>query len=115
MAKLEQLDGETWEPFLQSDLAVLMLGKSDCAACNAWTQELEAFLDSDGDRYEGVRFGKIVLDQRGLTSFKRAHGPLLASATNLPYTIIFKGGEQQKAWFGGGASRLENRLARVTA
>jgi len=114
MAELELLDGETWESFLASDVAVLMLGKSDCAACNAWTEELQGVLADAGDRFSGVRFGKILLDQRGLTSFKRAHGELLKSATNLPYNVIFKGGEQQKAWFGGGATRLENRLARIT-
>ncbi|PKN57285.1 MAG: hypothetical protein CVU56_11620 [Deltaproteobacteria bacterium HGW-Deltaproteobacteria-14] len=91
-----------------------MLGKTDCAACDARTQELTELLAAGGARFAGVRFGKILLDQRGLASFKRAYGPLLASATDLPYNIIFKGGEPQKAWFGGGAQRLENRRAHFT-
>ncbi len=71
--------------------------------------------DPGADRAaRGGRRALRLLDQRGLASFKRAYGPLLASATDLPYNIIFKGGEPQKAWFGGGAQRLENRRAHFT-
>lgn len=116
MIELEILDGESWESFLASDTAILMIGKTDCAACNAWTEELTAFLGTeDAARFEGMRFGKILLDTRGLASFKRAHGEWLKDVTNLPYNLIYRSGEQHKTWYGGGVERLTNRLDRLIA
>lgn len=112
MAKLEQLDGKTWEEFLAAPKAVLVLGKSDCEACSAWSQELEAFLEEDADHGD-VRFGKILLDTPGLVSFKRAN-PWVKDVDTLPTTIIFRDGAQWKSFVGSGVERLTNRLARLT-
>jgi len=110
-ARLEKLEGDAWQEFTKAPLAVLMLGKSDCAACNEWTAELEGLLASDG-RLVDVRFGKILLDQRGLISFKKAN-PWIADLHELPYNVIFVNGERVKSWAGGGADRLITRLDRA--
>lgn len=110
-AKLEKLDGDAWQEFTQAPLAVLMLGKSDCAACNDWTRELEALLTTDG-RFDDVRFGKILLDQRGLVSFKKAN-PWIADLHELPYNLIYVNGARVKSWAGGGSDRLVTRLERA--
>jgi hypothetical protein len=106
--RLEILDGQSWEPFVRSPLALLMLGKSDCAACNAWTEELEQFLAQDA-AYAHVRFGKIFLDKPGLVSFKRAH-PWIAELDNLPCNVLFVNGEKRKQWLGGGVERMTHRI-----
>lgn len=112
--QLEMIDGTNWQDFVSADVAVLMLGKSDCGACATWTEELSGFLDQAGAGYSGrVRFGKMLLDQRGLTDFKRAHGEWLKDVHDLPFNVIWKGGERFKSWAGGGLERLQNRLAQL--
>jgi hypothetical protein len=110
-ARLELLDGQTWQEFLASPAAVLMLGKSDCAACAEWTAELERFLEAD-QRFRDVRFGKLLLDKPGLVSFKRAH-PWIAEIEVLPTTVLFAGGAETKRFAGGGIDRLVARLERT--
>jgi hypothetical protein len=109
--RLEILEGDAWQGFTQAPLAVLMLGKSDCAACGEWTRELEDFLATD-ERFRDVRFGKILLDQRGLVSFKRAN-PWIAELETLPWNVIFVKGERVKSWAGAGIDRLVTRLERA--
>ena len=82
--RLEAIDGATWEAFVKSPWAVLMLGKSDCPACGAWTDELTTFLETDQE-WTHVRFGKVLLDRGGLIGFKRAH-PWIAELDVLPFT-----------------------------
>lgn len=112
MTTLEQLDAKSLPEFLEADLAVLMLSKTDCAACSAWTTELEGFLAEAGDDLGGARFGKLRLDTPGLVAFKRAN-PWLAEVDVLPFNVIFKGGEAVKKWPGGGLPRLKGRLEAV--
>jgi hypothetical protein len=108
--RLELLDAKTWEPFLAAPAAVLMLGKSDCAACAAWTEELERFLAID-DRWGHVRFGKLLLDTPGLVSFKRAN-PWIAELDVLPVNVIYANGQEVKRLVGAGVERLVTRLER---
>jgi hypothetical protein len=110
-ARLEAIDGRSWEAFVAAPAAVLMLGKSDCEACKAWTAELEGFLAKD-DRFSQVRFGKVLLDTPGLASFKRAN-PWLAGLDSLPFNVIYVKGERVKEFAGGGIERLVNRLERA--
>ena len=110
--RLELLDGKTWEAFLASRVAVLMLGKSDCHACAEWTDELVAFLAAD-TRWRDVRFGKILLDTPGLVSFKRAN-PWIAELDVLPVTLVFVNGREAKRFAGSGVERLVTRLERAT-
>jgi len=111
MSTLEQIDGRNWEEFLQAPVAVLMLGKSDCPACGAWTDELSAFLAADSE-FAHVRFGKILLDKGGLVGFKRAH-PWIAELDVLPFNQIFVAGERSKSFAGGGVERLLGRLRQL--
>ena len=111
--RLETIDGSNWEAFVAAPVAVLMIGKSDCEACNAWTEELRALLAAD-DRFGDVRFGKLLLDKPGLVSFKRAN-PWLAEVDQLPFNVIYVDGEPVKRFAGSGAERLVSRLERVRA
>jgi hypothetical protein len=111
--RLEAIDGSTWEAFVAAPVAVLMLGKSDCAACATWTDELKAMLESD-EQWRDVRFGKLLLDKPGLVSFKRAN-PWLAEVDQLPFNVIYANGEPVKRFAGSGVERLVSRLERVVA
>ena len=111
MSRLEDIDGQNWEEFLRAPVAVLMLGKSDCAACAAWTEELTRFLESDTE-FPHVRFGKILLDRGGLIGFKRAH-PWIAELDVLPFNQMFVAGERSKSFAGDGVARLVNRLRQI--
>ncbi len=109
--ELQTVDGGNWREFVSGDgVTYLMLGKSDCAACNVWTDELKTLLPGL-ERYAGkVRFGKMLLDQRGLTEFKREHGEWLKDVHDLPFNTLWVEGAPKKSWPGGGADRLTNRL-----
>ena len=113
VSRLETIARENWEDFLAAPAAVLMLGKSDCPACAAWTEELTAFLEDDSE-WTSVRFGKLLLDQPGLGSFKKAN-PWLAGLKDLPLNLIYIEGEKVKEFLGSGAERLANRLRRLLA
>lgn len=109
--RLEAIDGSSWEAFVAAPAAVLMIGKSDCEACSAWSEELRALLASD-ERWAHVRFGKLLLDKPGLVAFKRAN-PWLAEVDQLPFNVIYVNGELVKRFAGSGAERLVSRLERA--
>lgn len=111
--RFETLDGKSWEAFVSAPVAVLVLGKSDCEACRAWTEELSTWLGHD-ETFQHVRFGKLLLDTPGLVSFKRAN-PWIAEVDTLPFNLIYVGGERVKQFAGGGVERLVSRLERVAA
>ncbi len=111
--RLETIDGQNWEAFVAAPVAVLMLGKSDCEACGAWTAEFSEWLRGD-ESFGQVRFGKLLLDTPGLISFKRAN-PWIAEVDTLPFHLIYVGGERVKQFAGGGVERLVSRLERVVA
>lgn len=110
--ELKMLDGENWRDFMAGDNVFLMLGKSDCAACNTWTDELKTWLGGEA-ALKNVAFGKLLLDQRGLTDFKREHGAWLKDVHDLPFNVIWQQGEMKKSWAGGGLDRLTNRLTNL--
>ena len=109
--RLEAIDGSNWEAFVASPAAVLMIGKSDCEACAAWTAELTEFLAGD-ERFGHVRFGKLLLDKPGLVSFKRAN-PWIAELDVLPTNVLYVNGQESKRFAGGGVDRLVARLERI--
>ena len=108
MSRLETLDRNSWRDFLAAPTAVLMLGKTDCQACAAWTAELTSFLEAD-EEFGDVRFGKIFLDQGGFADFKREN-PWIADLDVLPHNVVYVGGERRKDFAGSGIERLTNRL-----
>jgi hypothetical protein len=109
--QLETIDGGNWEEFTRDRLGVLVLGKSDCDKCASWCRELTEFLAQD-DSFGDVRFGKLLLDQRGLIGYKRA-SPWLAEVSVLPFNVIYRDGQVAKSFAGGGLERLLNRLRRL--
>jgi hypothetical protein len=113
MARLEKLDGEAWRELIAAPVAVLVIGKSTCEACQSWSDELEGALGADPDLAD-VRAGKILLDERGLTDFKRAN-PWIAELQQLPFTQIYVDGRRSKSFSGGGIERLRSRLRSLRA
>ena len=103
---MEILGPKDWEEFLSAPIAVLMLGKTDCAACEEWATELQS-----NEIPPGVRIGKILLDKPGFGRFKIAYD-WVANVDVLPYNVIFVDGEMKKQWAGGGMDRLQTRLNR---
>ncbi len=113
MRELEAVGPENWEAFIHAEpAAVLLIGKEDCDACAQWGAELSAFVEGLGDRFAGVRFGKMNLKQPGLLHFKK-RSPWLADVEVLPYNVIYVKGEPVKQYAGGGVERLVNRLERL--
>lgn len=112
MAELRTVGPENWREFVSAPgTAVLVIGKNDCEACNAWGEELSRFLGTD-EEFAAVRFGKIDLKQRGLIDFKREN-TWLAELEVLPHNVIYKDGEIVKQYAGSGVDRLSNRLRRL--
>ena len=111
MPVLEIIDRNSWEEFLNSPVAVLVLGKNGCQACAEWTEELNGWF-SGGTAPDQVRFGKILLDTPGMGRFKIAQS-WVSDVDVLPFNAIFINGERVKEWAGGKLSRLENRLSRL--
>lgn len=109
MSRFQKIDGATWRDFLASPVAVLVLGKTTCPACQEYGQELESFL-ADDTRWTGVRFGKMMLDEGGLGEFKRANPWLADEVDTLPFTQIYVAGVRWKDLPGGDVSRLVRRL-----
>lgn len=111
MTRLQSIGRDNWEAFVASPTAVLMLGKSDCAHCAEWTEELHELLADEG-AWSDVQFGKLLLDTPGMGAFKKV-SPWLADVDVLPFTVIYQGGEAVKSFAGKGRDRLENRLRRL--
>jgi hypothetical protein len=111
MSRLEHVDGTSWRAFLGAPVAVLVLGKTTCPACQDYARDLEAFLATE-TRWPQVRFGKMSLDEGGLVDFKRA-SPWLVDVDTLPFTQIYVAGERWKDFAGGGVERLQQRLERL--
>ena len=113
MERLEMIDGSNWRDFLANDVAVLVLARTDCQACDAYTEELKGFLAEDTE-WADVKFGKMFIDRPGLASFKKEN-TWLQDVRNLPFTAIYVDSEVEKTFAGSGINRLTNRLERVTS
>lgn len=107
MVDVELLTKDNWQDFLKEPKAVLMLGKTTCEACKEWTADLKEWSDSP----EGIRFGKINLDEPGWGRFKLQE-KWVSEVDVLPFNAIYINGENKKSWAGGGLDRLSNRLNR---
>ena len=106
------IDGKNWREFTQAPLAVLMIGKSDCPACGAWTRGAGG-IPRHRHRVDDVRFGKILLDEPGRV---QAREPLARALDELPFNQLYAGGERSKSRGGrhrpAGAAPGERRRAR---
>ena len=109
---LSVVSPDTLDVVLAEPRTVLVLTKTDCDACRTWSEELEAWLATEPPEAVGVRFAKLVLNQPGLGAFKK-RSPWLREVDVLPYTVVYRGGEHQVGFAGGGATRLASRLRRL--
>lgn len=108
MATMEQLDEGTWEKFLSAPLAVLMLSKKQCISCTQLNEELSNWLSSGTGPLQ-ARFGKVMLDDPGMSRFKLAQ-PWISHIDIMPFMAIFVHGERVSEWGGGTLSRLQNKV-----
>jgi hypothetical protein len=114
MPVLEILDGTNVMDALNHPIFVLVLAKKDCVACQQWGEELTTFLSTlpEDSSLQQVRFGKLILDQPGLRTFKKA-SPWLAEVNDLPYNAIYQDGAYVRGFLGSGTTRLVNRINRL--
>lgn len=90
--------------------AVLIIGKSDCGHCIRYEREIVELLERG--EFEGVTFGKLLLDAPGAPRFKREN-PWLASLDALPHTLIFVDGKHVENFAASRAAYLQERLEAV--
>ena len=138
MSRLEHLEGDAWREVAGAPFGLIVLAKSTCPVCRAWSEELAAFLESD-HRFEGLRIGEIFLYEDGPVAandeddeeedgtpaaisravsaargpqggFARANRDWLDEVYELPHNVLYAGGERIKSWPGRGIDRLVNRL-----
>ena len=95
------------DELLAAERAVLILTRSDCGHCHQYTAQIEA-LHAAG-RLDGIVVGKLVLDEPGSTQFKRANH-WLARLASLPYTVLYRRGEQVDAFAASRGSYLLERI-----
>jgi len=113
-ARLEHLDPDGWEGFTRSKIAVLILCKTTCPMCHCWNKELADFLEQGGAEWtRSIRFGKLPLDQAGLSHFKNSNPWIRTEVKQLPYNIIYADGQRWHAYPGGGIRRLARTLKRI--
>ncbi len=84
-----RVSDENIEEVINAERAVLIFTKSDCGHCTAYQAEIEA-LFKQGEM-EGIVVGKMVLNQRGITRYKRDN-PWLSGLKFLPYTLLYNEG-----------------------
>lgn len=138
MRRLETPAGEAWRELVEAPIALIVLAKSTCPVCRAWTEELSAFLETDR-RWTELRVGRIFLYEeddrseeaaddeeedgtpdaiaRALSAatgppggFARANRDWLGEVQDLPHNVLYVRGERVKSWPGAGLDRLINRL-----
>jgi len=143
MKRLQKLDGESWREFINAPIAMIVLGKSTCPVCRAWSKELAAFLETD-QRWSDVRFGEIFIYEGGAPieeddneedgtpaaiaralsthlctacepqgSFARENRDWLGEVEDLPHNVLYVNGKRIKSWAGAGIDRLVSRLEKI--
>jgi len=142
MHRLEILEGDAWREVVNAPIALIVLARSTCPVCKAWSEELTAFLESD-QRWKDLRVGEIFLFEGGdggeeeedeeddgtpdaisralsaatgpRGSFARANRDWLGEVDTVPHNVLYVRGERVKSWPGRGIDRLITRLEGVQA
>lgn len=83
------LSDENFGEVINAERAVLIFTKSDCGHCAAYQAEIKALFEQG--EMEGVSIGKVVLNQRGISRYKR-NNPWLSGLKVLPYTLLYSEG-----------------------
>lgn len=87
--ELIRVSDENIEEVVKAERAVLIFTKSDCGHCAAYQAEIKALFEQG--EMEGVSIGKVVLNQRGISRYKR-NNPWLSGLKFLPYTLLYSEG-----------------------
>lgn len=85
------LDDDTVETVVGAPRGALVLAKDDCDNCAAYETEIRR-LQEQGQLGDLV-IGKIILTRAGSRRFKREN-PWLRDVADLPYTLLYAGGEK---------------------
>ncbi|MDP9359244.1 MAG: peroxiredoxin [Chloroflexota bacterium] len=105
---ITRVTDETMAEVLEAEWAILVLTKRDCGYCAAYQAGIEGLL-ARGE-LEDMVIGKLVLDERGATRFKRDN-PWLADGEVLPYTVLYRRGARIDGFAGSSAAYLREWLA----
>jgi hypothetical protein len=102
------VDDETVGDVVGAERGVLILAKDDCDNCAAYEAEIRGLQDRGllGD----LVVGKIVLTRPGARGFKRAN-PWLSGIDFLPYTLLYRSGEQVDQFAASKGTYLLERAA----
>jgi hypothetical protein len=111
-ATIALVDDDSLDVVRNAPYGILVLTKTTCGACASYQLEIETLL-ARGD-LDGSSVAKLVLDRPGGHRFKRDN-PWLASVQFLPYTVLYRDGQQVDAFAASKASYLLERLADVQA
>jgi hypothetical protein len=85
------LDDDSVDIVVRAPQGALVLAKDDCDNCAAYETEIRR-LQEQGQLGDLV-VGKIILTRPGCRRFKREN-PWLREVADLPYTLLFSGGEK---------------------
>lgn len=77
------------EAFLGSDLCALILARSTCNRSITYQDDVRRLIDSGA--LGAIRVGVLLLDQRGVSQFKRQNLWLMGTE-HLPYTMLYRRG-----------------------
>ena len=111
MATLELLDEETWEPFINAPISVLILSKDDCKGCSQLSDELGVWFSTEHVP-SNIRYGKIMLDHPGMGRFKITHH-WVSNIDIMPFIALFVDGERVSEWSGGNLSLFQRQIRQV--
>lgn len=109
---LEVVNDSNFEEYLASPVAFLLIGKEGCGPCMEWKASLSSVLIEGSKLPSGIRFGRVMIGEDGLTNFMRTYGDWLTSMESMPYNSVWVNGVLVKEWSGGGdLDRLIHRLS----
>jgi alkyl hydroperoxide reductase subunit AhpC len=106
-AEVARVTDETIATVLGAEQGVLILARSDCAHCAAYQAEIQTLVERGG--LAGHTIGKLVVNERGATGYKRANR-WLAEVNDLPYTVLYRHGQIVEGFPGSRAAYLEERV-----
>jgi hypothetical protein len=92
---------------MEAERAALIFTKSSCGNCAAYQAEIEDLLERG--EMKGITIGKVVLDQRGITGYKREN-PWLSGLRFLPYTLLYRKGLQVDGFAASKGTYLLERI-----
>jgi hypothetical protein len=93
--------------FLAADWAVLILSRSSCGHCAAYQRDIDVY--QQWGLFDGISIGKLVLDEAGVSQFKRANR-WMADLTFLPHTLLYHQGQVIDSFGTSKGSYLLERL-----